>query len=161
MKKIQSMMLMLLVAVMGLCVQSCGDDESTTIKTNVYFKYNRVDQLQYVKGQEATVKAFDKDLAGVLDAINNQTVTEEQVIQRVQAVVNTYDNGVMMGEFDLQTSKNASNWKTIKTFTLTLNPKYIQFLAVRGQKLHPVFLLVGLLFLRSFLPRLFGFPGIS
>ena len=125
MKKIQSMMLMLLVAVMGLCVQSCGDDESTTIKTNVYFKYNRVDQLRYVKGQEATVKAFDKDLAGVLDAINNQTVTEEQVIQRVQAVVNTYDNGVMMGEFDLQTSKNASNWKTIKTFTLTLNPKYI------------------------------------
>ena len=116
---------MLLVAVMGLCVQSCGDDESTTIKTNVYFKYNRVDQLRYVKGQEATVKAFDKDLAGVLDAINNQTVTEEQVIQRVQAVVNTYDNGVMMGEFDLQTSKNASNWKTIKTFTLTLNPKYI------------------------------------
>ena len=125
MKKIQSMMLMLLVAVMGMCVQSCGDDESTTIKTNVYFKYNRVDQLQYVKGQEAIVKAFDKDLAGVLDAINNQTVTEEQVIQRVQAVVNTYDNGVMMGEFDLQTSKNASNWKTIKTFTLTLNPKYI------------------------------------
>ena len=125
MKKIQSMMLMLLVAVMSLCVQSCGDDESTTIKTNVYFKYNRFDQLQYVKGQEATVQAFDKDLAGVLDAINNQTVTEEQVIQRVQAVVNTYDNGVMMGEFDLQTSKNASNWKTIKTFTLTLNPKYI------------------------------------
>ena len=26
MKKIQSMMLMLLVAVMGMCVQSCGDD---------------------------------------------------------------------------------------------------------------------------------------
>ena len=125
MKKIQSMMLMLLVAVMSLCVQSCGDDESTTIKTNVYFKYNRFDQLQYVKGQEATVQAFDKDLAGVLNAINNQTVTEEQVIQRVQAVVNTYDNGVMMGEFDLQTSKDASNWKTIKTFTLTLNPKYI------------------------------------
>ena len=29
MKKIQSMMLMLLVAVMGLCVQSCGDDDNT------------------------------------------------------------------------------------------------------------------------------------
>lgn len=29
MKKIQSMMLMLLVAVMGLCVQSCGDDDDT------------------------------------------------------------------------------------------------------------------------------------
>ena len=125
MKKIQSMMLMLLVAVMGMCVQSCGDDESTTIKTNVYFKYNRVDQLQYVKGQEATVQAFDKDLAGVLDASNKQTVTEEQVIQRVQAVVNTYENGVMMGGCDLQTSKDAYNWKTIKTFTLTLDPKYI------------------------------------
>ena len=126
MKKIQSMMLMLLVAVMGMCVQSCGsDDDDNIIKTNVYYKYDRVDQLQYVKGQEAIVKAFDSDLAGVLSGISNQTVTEEQVIQRVQAVVNTYDNGVMMGEFDLQTSKNASNWKTIKTFTLTLNPKYI------------------------------------
>ena len=126
MKKNQSMMLMLLVAVMGMCVQSCGsDDDDNIIKTNVYYKYDRVDQLQYVKGQEAIVKAFDSDLAGVLSGINNQTVTEEQVIQRVQAVVNTYDNGVMMGEFDLQTSKNASNWKTIKTFTLTLNPKYI------------------------------------
>ncbi len=126
MKKIQSMMLMLLVAVMGMCVQSCGsDDDDNIIKTNVYYKYDRVDQLQYVKGQEAIVKAFDSDLAGVLSGISNQTVTEEQVIQRVQAVVNTYDNGVMMGEFDLQTSKNASNWKTIKTFTLILNPKYI------------------------------------
>ena len=126
MKKIQSMMLMLLVAVMGMCVQSCGsDDDDNIIKTNVYYKYDRVDQLQYVKGQEAIVKAFDSDLAGVLSGISNQTVTEEQVIQRVQAVVNTYDNGVMMGEFDLQTSKDASNWKTIKTFTLTLNPKYI------------------------------------
>ena len=120
------MMLMLLVAVMGMCVQSCGsDDDDNIIKTNVYYKYDRVDQLQYVKGQEAIVKAFDSDLAGVLSGISNQTVTEEQVIQRVQAVVNTYDNGVMMGEFDLQTSKNASNWKTIKTFTLTVNPKYI------------------------------------
>ena len=125
MKKIQSMMLMLLVAVMGMCVQSCGDDESTTIKTNVYYKYDRVDKLQYVKGQEAIVKAFDRDLAGVLEGINNQTVTEEQVIQRVQAVVDEYDNGVMMGEFDLKRSSDASNWKTIKTFTLTLDPKYI------------------------------------
>ena len=30
MKKIQSMMLMLLVAVMGICVQSCGDDDNNS-----------------------------------------------------------------------------------------------------------------------------------
>ncbi len=30
MKKIQSMMLMLLVAVMGMCVQSCGDDDNNS-----------------------------------------------------------------------------------------------------------------------------------
>ena len=33
MKKIQSMMLMLLVAVMGLCVQSCGDDDNLSMYT--------------------------------------------------------------------------------------------------------------------------------
>jgi hypothetical protein len=127
MKKIKSMMLLLLVAVMGMCVQSCGsdDDDNNTIKTHVYYKYDRVDKLQYVKGQEAIVKAFDRDLAGVLEGINNQTVTEEQVIQRVQAVVDEYDNGVMMGEFDLKRSSDASIWKTIKTFTLTVDPKYI------------------------------------
>ena len=126
MKKIQSMMLMLLVAVMGMCVQSCGsDDDDNIIKTNVYYKYDRVDQLQYVKGQEAIVKAFDSDLAGVLSGISNQTVTDEQVIQRVQAVVDKYNNGVFVGEFDLKRSQDAYNWKTIKTFTLTLDPKYI------------------------------------
>jgi hypothetical protein len=66
-----------------------------------------------------------KVLYGVLEGINDQTVTDEQVIQRVQAVVDKYDNGVMMGEFDLKRSSDASNWKTIKTFTLTVNPKYI------------------------------------
>ena len=124
MKKIQTLMLTLLVVVMGMAVQSCGKDDDTT-KTRVYYKYDRLDQLQYVKGQEAIVKAFDKDLAGVLEGINDQTVTDEQVIQRVQAVVDKYDNGVMMGDFDLKRSSDASNWKTIKTFTLTANPKYI------------------------------------
>ena len=124
MKKIQTLMLTLLVVVMGMAVQSCGKDDDTT-KTRVYYKYDRIDQMQYVKGQEAIVKAFDKDLAGVLEGINDQTVTDEQVIQRVQAVVDKYDNGVMMGDFDLKRSSDASNWKTIKTFTLTANPKYI------------------------------------
>ena len=124
MKKIQTLMLTLLVVVMGMAVQSCGKDDDTT-KTRVYYKYDRIDQMQYVKGQEAIVKAFDKDLAGVLEGINDQTVTDEQVIQRVQAVVDKYDNGVMMGDFDLKRSSDASNWKTIKTFTLTVNPKYI------------------------------------
>ncbi len=125
MKKIQTLMLTLLVVVMGMAVQSCGKDDDNTIKTHVYYKYDRIDQMQYVKGQEAIVKAFDKDLAGVLEGINDQTVTDEQVIQRVQAVVDKYDNGVMMGDFDLKRSSDASNWKTIKTFTLTVNPKYI------------------------------------
>jgi hypothetical protein len=110
---------------MGMCVQSCGDDDDNIIKTNVYYKYDRFDQLQFVKGQEDIVKAFDSELAGVLSGISNQTVTDEQVIQRVQAVVDKYDNGVLLGEFDLKRSQDAYNWKTIKTFTLTLNPKYI------------------------------------
>ena len=124
MKKIQTLMLTLLVVVMGMAVQSCGKDDDTT-KTRVYYKYDRLDQLQYVKGQEAIAEAFGKALSGVLEGITNQTVTDEQVIQRVQDVVDEYDNGVVMGKFDLKSSSDASNWKTIKTFTLTANPKYI------------------------------------
>jgi len=36
MKKIQSMMLLLLVAVMGMCVQSCGDDDNTPSMSSSY-----------------------------------------------------------------------------------------------------------------------------
>ena len=46
MKKIQAMMLMLLLVVMGLSVQSCGSDETTT---NLAFVYTRepLDNLRY------------------------------------------------------------------------------------------------------------------
>lgn len=42
MKKIQSMMLMLLVAVMGMCVQSCGDDDDNTPSMSSSYTMNVV-----------------------------------------------------------------------------------------------------------------------
>ena len=42
MKKIQSMMLMLLVAVMGMCVQSCGSDDDNTPSMSSSYTMNVV-----------------------------------------------------------------------------------------------------------------------
>ena len=130
MKKVQTLMLMLLVAVMGMTVQSCGSDEKTEIKpitVNVYYKYTNVENLNFVSGQEAKAAAFIAELKAVLADITSREVTDELVIAKTQAVVEKYNNDVISGTFELQTSNNpTSGFKTIKSFTLALNPKYLE-----------------------------------
>ena len=49
------------------------------------------------------------------------------MIAKTQAVVEKYNNDVISGTFELQTSNNpTSGFKTIKSFTLALNPKYLE-----------------------------------
>ena len=69
MKKIQTLMLMLLVAVMGMTVQSCGDDDNSTSGDNKV-GYIREDFSKTLKFQdryiseysdEATVKKLSED----------------------------------------------------------------------------------------------------
>ena len=57
MKKIQSMMLMLLVAVMGMCVQSCGDDDNTPSGYNSV-TYVREDFSTTLKFQGRNMSAY-------------------------------------------------------------------------------------------------------
>jgi hypothetical protein len=58
MKKIQSMMLMLLVAVMGMCVQSCGDDDDNTPSGYNSVAYVREDFSTTLKFQGRNMSAY-------------------------------------------------------------------------------------------------------
>ena len=93
MKKFQTMMLMMLVAFMGMAVQSCGDDDDK-VKVEVYYGYD-LSEIKIIKGNEDTAEAFIKDLNKTLESIQGKEVTDELVIQRVQSVVDAYDNDVI------------------------------------------------------------------
>ena len=104
---------------------SCGDDKDDS-KTVVYYKYADVESVRVVQTEEgqAQAKEFVAALTGVLSSIQSREVTDDDVIDLTQRVVDTYNNQMLDGTFKLQTSRNASDWSTLKKFTLTANPKY-------------------------------------
>ena len=105
---------------------SCGDDKDDNKKTVVYYKYADLESMQCVQSEEglAQFKEFAADLAGVLSSIQSREVTDDDVINLTQRVVDMYNNKMIEGTFKLQTSRNASDWSTLKKFTLTADPKY-------------------------------------
>ena len=124
MKKFQTMMLMMLVAFMGMAVQSCGDDDDK-VKVEVYYGFD-LSKVKIIKGNEDTADAFIKDLNKALESFQGKEVTDELVIQRVQSVVDAYDNDVIFGTVVLKigNTSNLESMRTLKTFNMTVNPKY-------------------------------------
>ena len=114
---------------------SCGDDKDDS-KTVVYYKYADVESVRVVPTEEgqAQAKEFVAALTGVLSSIQSREVTDNDVIDMTQRVVDTYNNQMLDGTFQLQTSRNASDWRTLKKFTLTANPKYKRNIRIRWLK---------------------------
>ena len=126
MKKILMAAVALICMTMTCAVfTSCGDDKNDS-KTVVYYKYADVESVRVVPTEEgqAQAKEFVAALTGVLSSIQSREVTDNDVIDMTQRVVDTYNNQMLDGTFQLQTSRNASDWRTLKKFTLTANPKY-------------------------------------
>ena len=131
-KQLTIMKKILMAAVALICMTmtsvvftSCGDDKDDS-KTVVYYKYADVESVRVVPTEEgqAQAKEFVAALTGVLSSIQSREVTDNDVIDMTQRVVDTYNNQMLDGTFQLQTSRNASDWRTLKKFTLTANPKY-------------------------------------
>ena len=114
---------------------SCGDDKDDS-KTVVYYKYADVESVRVVPTEEgqAQAKEFVAALTGILSSIQSREVTDDDVIDLTQRVVDTYNNQMLDGTFKLQTSRNASDWSTLKKFTLTANPKYKRNIRIRWLK---------------------------
>ena len=96
---------------------SCKDDEKTETKLE-QVQYKLIDNLQYIVGHEDFVKAFTNELTSVIQSINNTIVNESDLINRLQAIVDTYNNQYIQGDLYLQRSSDGSNFTTIKTFTM-------------------------------------------
>jgi len=76
--------------------------------------------LQYVKGHEDVVLAFNNELTEVMESVKYTYVKENELIDRIQAVVNSYNNQYIKGNLKLQRSNDGSSFTTIKTFTMKL-----------------------------------------
>ena len=114
----------LMAAVALICITmtsfvftSCKDDEKTETKLE-QVQYKLSDNLQYIVGHEDFVKAFTNELTSVIQSINNTIVNENDLINRLQAIVDTYNNQYLQGNLYLQRSSDGSNFTTIKTFTM-------------------------------------------
>ena len=115
----------MMVAVALICMTmtsivftSCKSEEKNEIVTEKVFYQLDVNDLQYVKGHEDVVLAFNNDLTEVMESVNYTYVKENELIDRLQAVVDTYNNQYIKGNLKLQKSTDATNFTTIRTFTM-------------------------------------------
>ena len=121
MKKIMMAAVALICITMtSLVFTSCKSEEKTVIKTEqVYYKLDG-DELKYVKGHEDEVVNFNNDLANLMQSINYSDVNESELINSLQAIVDSYNNKYINGNLKLLRSTDGTNFTTIKTFTMKL-----------------------------------------
>jgi ABC-type oligopeptide transport system substrate-binding subunit len=119
MKKIMMAAVALIFMTMSsLVFTSCKSEEKTVIKTEkVYYKLDG-DELKYVKGHEDEVVNFNNDLANLMQSINYSDVNESELINSLQAIVDSYNNKYINGNLKLLRSTDATNFTTIRTFTM-------------------------------------------
>jgi cysteine sulfinate desulfinase/cysteine desulfurase-like protein len=115
----------MMVAVALICMTmtsivftSCKSEEKTEIVTEKVFYQLDGNDLQYVKGHEDVVLAFNNDLTEVMQSVSYTYVKENELIDRLQAVVDTYNNQYIKGNLKLLKSTDATNFTTIRTFTM-------------------------------------------
>ena len=121
MKKIMMAAVALICMTMtSLVFTSCKSEEKTVIKTEkVYYKLDG-DELKYVKGHEDEVVNFNNDLANLMQSVNYSVVNESELINSLQAIVDSYNNKYINGNLKLLRSTDGTNFTTIKTFTMKL-----------------------------------------
>ena len=121
MKKIMMAAVALIFMTMtSLVFTSCKSEEKTVIKTEqVYYKLDG-DELKYVKGHEDEVVNFNNDLANLMQSVNYSDVNESELINSLQAIVDSYNNKYINGNLKLLRSTDGTNFTTIKTFTMKL-----------------------------------------
>ena len=98
---------------------ACGSEEKTEIKgQNVWYRLDG-SNMQVANGHNDAYEAFERDMTNAIESVGIVDVNESDLIKRLQAVVDTYNNKYIRGTVNLQRSFDASNWTTIKTFTMT------------------------------------------
>ena len=103
---------------------SCKSEKTLVVPVTeqVFYMLKGIDNLQYYQAYKSEADAFTIEMNAVTQSVSEQDLTEEQVIARIQAVVDRYNNKAIFGTFELHSSKDGSTWKKLKTFTMTADP---------------------------------------
>lgn len=102
----------------SVALTSCTE-EKTEIKTElVYYRYNP-NGLEWATNHKDVFLAFTSDLTSLLESIRYTYVSESDLIKRIQAVVDIYNNQYIRGVLVLESSPDQTNFTTVKTFTMT------------------------------------------
>jgi len=126
MKKIMMAAVALICMTMTSVVfTSCTEEKTTVVKETVYYKYDS-SKLYVADGQEATYAAFAAEMGDILITNSYSDISESELIKRIQAVIDSYNNQSLNGTVDLLKSTDGSTFKVVKTFTLKCDPKYIK-----------------------------------
>ena len=103
----------------SVVLTACSTETKSIIKTETV-TYQLVYNLEVATGHNDVVNAFSRDMTNAVESVGMVDISESDLIKRLQAVVDTYNNKYLRGTVDLQKSYNgSSNWTIVKTFTLT------------------------------------------
>ena len=101
---------------------SCTEEKTTIkgVEQLVTYRLDGIETLKYYSSYESTLTSFLNDLKKAMQS--SVIRSDEEIINKISSIVDTYNNGGIMGTFSLQSSTDDSNWKTIKTYTMTESP---------------------------------------
>lgn len=109
-----------IAAVAIAALWSCDEDEIA------FYKYEGLEKLQYVVGEEVTLNRFINELESIMLQFDGTVFLDSQLKKDVKRVVDRYDNGILQGTFYLTRSYEENGYySTIDTYTLTLASEYL------------------------------------
>jgi hypothetical protein len=116
-KYLMAAVALICMAMTSVGFSSCKSEEKTEIiREQVYYKLT--DDITYITSHKDAAVAFTSELASVIESIQYTVVDENNLINRIQAIVDTYNNQYLQGNLYLQSSSDGTNFTTIKTFTM-------------------------------------------
>ena len=116
-KYLMAAVALICMAMTSVGFSSCKSEEKTEIiREQVYYKLT--DDITYITSHKDAADAFIAELTSVIQSIRNTVVDQDDLINRIQAIVDTYNNQYLQGNLYLQRSSDGSNFTTIKTFPM-------------------------------------------
>ena len=104
----------------SVVLTACGTEEKSIIKSETVTYQLVYNNMEYATGHAEEFAAFSRDMTNAMESVGMVDISESDLIKRLQAVVDTYNNKYLRGTVVLQKSYNgSSNWTLVKTFTLT------------------------------------------
>lgn len=117
-----------IMSVLLWSVLSCEKD-SRYATGETYYKYENLENLEYISVTpfgEGAIESFLKELTYIMNNFDGTLFSQNELVSKIQEVVEHYDDGLISGSFSLMKSNNGPNgkFKVAESFTLSYSDKY-------------------------------------